>query len=231
MTIAKKGSAIIVNGGRIATHCRCCGCGECPQSLDAIAEDLTATVTITQYIELFLNDPNPFFAGQVIPCTFSRMQNATTLGGSQERFAVCSSDPSVSQSSGISSVSPFESTVSSAVLAVLSAMQKPQKLVELFIPCHDSLSFVVDKYVIIRLYGTWRWFSDNPFSPQPFYDEYDMRTNLDSTLSSARPSINCERALSQPQNLLGYPFAYQNTGQFLPGVGYCEIQLEVNPLP
>lgn len=206
-------------------------CGvTCPQSLEDIAEDITVTVTLTQWQELFFGNPNAFFSGQIIPCTFSRMQNGT-IGPAVQRFAVYSSDPNVSQSSGMSSVSPYESLVSDAVRSVLDSMQRPQNLVELFVPCNENTQFDAGKYVITRFLATWRWFPSNPFSPQPFFDQYDMRTNLDSTLSSARPFINCELALSQPQNLFGYPFAYATTGQFLPGLGYCQIQLEVNPLP
>lgn len=207
-------------------------CGAtCPESLEGIAEDITITVTLTQWQELFFGNPTPFFSGQVIPCTFSRMQNGT-IGSAVQRFAVYSSDPSVSQSSGTSSFSAYESAVSDAVKAVLDAMQRPQNLVELFVPCNESTQFDAGKYVITRFLATWVWVID----PPPLFGaaslvQYDMRTNLHSALQSGRPRVNCELSLSQKQNVLGYPFAFSNSGNPLPGLGYCDLQLEVNPLP
>lgn len=44
MTIAKKGSSIIVKGGRIATNCQCCGC----QPLPALPDSVEVTITRDQ---------------------------------------------------------------------------------------------------------------------------------------------------------------------------------------
>lgn len=232
MTIAKRGNQLIVRQGLLARSCNCCQqtntCGlECPQALEDIAEDITFTVTLTQWQEISFGNPSPFFAGQIIPCTFSRMQ-ASIVG---DLYAVYSSDPSVSQSAGTSAIGVEQYVYDSAIVETLDRMQRPQNLVELFLPCNPNIAFTSGLYVITKFFATWTWVRDPPplFGP-PSYEQYDFRTNMPGSIRSGRPLVNCELSLSQKQNVLGYPFAFDFGNQLI-GFGYFDLQLEVNPLP
>lgn len=233
MTIAKKGNRLVVKRGLLARNCQCCRpnntCGvTCPQSLEDIAQDITVTVTIIQHTEMFFFNPNPFFDGQVITCTFSRLQ--TSIVGPM-RYAAYSSDPSVSESSGLTTAELYSDARSAEMQASMQSMQQPQQLVEVFVPCNPSINFGSDRFVIVKLFQTWRWADDNIFATSPFRDEYDLRTNLEPTFQSQRPFINCQFALSQPQSPNGYPYSYFPSGNTVPGRGFVNLQIQVNPLP
>lgn len=226
MTIAKKGNRLVVKRGLLARNCQCCRpnntCGvTCPQSLEDIAADITLTLTINSITEYGSLRPAPFQNGDVFPCAFSRMQSSGLL--SPQQYAVYSSNDGISQSIGTPALTLSDGSYTSELLSALQSMQAEQELIEVGLPCNEQTTFTSNKFVIIRMYSAWNEPFAIPFKAQVFL------SNLEPQLSSGRPLVNCQLALSPPVIVQGYSVRIPQG--LAVDASFVGLQLQVNPLP